>query len=260
MRKKETKERYKQIAKNTMLQGAAAANRLQISADNAADSYARSMRNAVEAHPAKRRSRRQGHDRSALRQKRPSPQLRASPRKPVPYEPLGYDRASRSVCSAFERGDHYFDQGAATEIGHTDRCSRRQVVAEEFGPSRVHLLLLGQIRHEDRGADNAGCIRSRLFQILGDLAEDVAGLLAHRDAGVVGDGAADEHESIGFDRAVHDRRTDVADDVHDVLILILECSRMEAADAEIADPRLGAAIDDQLRHHGAGAGAELEAM
>src|SRR5712671_2181904 len=68
MRKKETKERYKQIAKNTMLQGAAAANRLQISADNAADSYARSMRNAVEAHPAKRRSRRQGHDRSALRQ------------------------------------------------------------------------------------------------------------------------------------------------------------------------------------------------
>ena len=50
---KEAKERYKQIAKNTMLQGAAAANRLQISADNAADSYARSMRNAVEAHPAK---------------------------------------------------------------------------------------------------------------------------------------------------------------------------------------------------------------
>ena len=53
MRKKETKERYKQIAKNTMLHGAAAATRLQISADNAADSYARSMRNAAEAHPAK---------------------------------------------------------------------------------------------------------------------------------------------------------------------------------------------------------------
>jgi hypothetical protein len=50
---KEAKERYKQIAKNTMLQGAAAATRLQISADNAADSYARSMRNAAEAHPAK---------------------------------------------------------------------------------------------------------------------------------------------------------------------------------------------------------------
>jgi hypothetical protein len=46
---KETKERYKQIAKDTMLQGAAAAKRLQISADNAADSYARSMRQAADA-------------------------------------------------------------------------------------------------------------------------------------------------------------------------------------------------------------------
>ena len=51
---RETKERYKQIAKITMLQGAAAAKRLQISADNAADSYARSMRNAEEARPAKK--------------------------------------------------------------------------------------------------------------------------------------------------------------------------------------------------------------
>jgi hypothetical protein len=48
---KETREKYKQIAKNTMLQGAAAAKRLQISADNAADSYARSMRHAAEAPP-----------------------------------------------------------------------------------------------------------------------------------------------------------------------------------------------------------------
>jgi 1-aminocyclopropane-1-carboxylate deaminase/D-cysteine desulfhydrase-like pyridoxal-dependent ACC family enzyme len=50
---KETREKYRQIAKNTMLQGAAAAKRLQISADNAADSYARSMRHAAEAAPAK---------------------------------------------------------------------------------------------------------------------------------------------------------------------------------------------------------------
>ena len=48
---KEAREKYRQIAKNTMLQGAAAAKRLQISADNAADSYARSMRNAAEAPP-----------------------------------------------------------------------------------------------------------------------------------------------------------------------------------------------------------------
>ena len=50
-----TRDRYKQIAKNTMLQGAAAAKRLQISADNAADSYARSMRNAAEVRPVKKR-------------------------------------------------------------------------------------------------------------------------------------------------------------------------------------------------------------
>jgi hypothetical protein len=51
---KQTRERYKQIAKNAMLQGAAAAKRLQISADNAADSYARSMRHAAVAQAAKR--------------------------------------------------------------------------------------------------------------------------------------------------------------------------------------------------------------
>ncbi|SFH87245.1 hypothetical protein SAMN05216525_102385 [Bradyrhizobium sp. Gha] len=35
---------------------------------------------------------------------------------------------------------------------------------------------------------------------------------------------------------------------------------MESVDAEIRDWSLGAAIDDQLRHHRAGAGAELKAM
>ena len=49
---KATKEKYRQLAKETLSQGAAAARRLQISADNAADSYARSMRNALEAQPA----------------------------------------------------------------------------------------------------------------------------------------------------------------------------------------------------------------
>jgi hypothetical protein len=45
---KETKQRYKLIAKNTILFATAAAKRLQISADNAADSYARSMKKAAE--------------------------------------------------------------------------------------------------------------------------------------------------------------------------------------------------------------------
>ena len=47
----EAKARLKLIAKNTMEQATAAARRLQISADNAADSYARSMRHAAEAPP-----------------------------------------------------------------------------------------------------------------------------------------------------------------------------------------------------------------
>lgn len=48
-----TKERFKQLAKDAVEQGTAAARRLQMSADNAADSYARSMRMAAEAFAAK---------------------------------------------------------------------------------------------------------------------------------------------------------------------------------------------------------------
>ncbi len=44
---KEVRDRYKQMAKATMEQATAAARRLQMSADNVADSYARSMRLAA---------------------------------------------------------------------------------------------------------------------------------------------------------------------------------------------------------------------
>jgi len=44
---KETAERFKVMAKATMEQATAAAKRLQMSADNVADSYARSMRIAA---------------------------------------------------------------------------------------------------------------------------------------------------------------------------------------------------------------------
>ncbi|WP_213770568.1 hypothetical protein [Bradyrhizobium sp. dw_78] len=50
---KETKARYKHIAKNTLLLAGAAVRRLQVTAENAADSYARSIRKAVEEAPAK---------------------------------------------------------------------------------------------------------------------------------------------------------------------------------------------------------------
>src|SRR5690242_9770787 len=45
---KEAKARLKLLAQSAMLHGTAAAKRLQISADNAADSYARAMKNAAE--------------------------------------------------------------------------------------------------------------------------------------------------------------------------------------------------------------------
>ena len=46
---KDTRERYKLTAKNTLLFATAAAKRIQNSADNAADSYARAMRQAAAA-------------------------------------------------------------------------------------------------------------------------------------------------------------------------------------------------------------------
>lgn len=45
---KAARDRHKQLAKDTMLQGVAVAKRLQMSAENAADSYARSIKKAVE--------------------------------------------------------------------------------------------------------------------------------------------------------------------------------------------------------------------
>jgi hypothetical protein len=44
----ETKQRFRETAKTTLLMAGAAARRLQITAENAADSYARSMKKAVE--------------------------------------------------------------------------------------------------------------------------------------------------------------------------------------------------------------------
>jgi hypothetical protein len=45
---KAARDRHKQLAKDTMLQGVAIAKRLQMSAENAADSYARSIKKALE--------------------------------------------------------------------------------------------------------------------------------------------------------------------------------------------------------------------
>lgn len=50
----ESRQRHKQMAKHALEEGIAAARRLQMSADNAADSYARAMRKAAEILAAKR--------------------------------------------------------------------------------------------------------------------------------------------------------------------------------------------------------------
>jgi hypothetical protein len=47
----ETRQRLKAIASTVLEQGSAAAKRLQISADNAADSYTRALRKAAEVPP-----------------------------------------------------------------------------------------------------------------------------------------------------------------------------------------------------------------
>jgi hypothetical protein len=47
-RTKEARDQFRLVARSTMLLGAAAAKRLQISAENTADSYARAIKNAEE--------------------------------------------------------------------------------------------------------------------------------------------------------------------------------------------------------------------
>jgi hypothetical protein len=51
---KDVRDRFRQMAKTTMEQATAAAKRLQMSADNVADSYARSMRLAASAAAAQK--------------------------------------------------------------------------------------------------------------------------------------------------------------------------------------------------------------
>ena len=51
---KAAKARYKHLAKSTLQFAAAAARRMQIAAENAADSYARAIKRAAEEPPAKK--------------------------------------------------------------------------------------------------------------------------------------------------------------------------------------------------------------
>jgi len=57
---KPTRDRYRLVAKNTVVFATAAARRIQISADNAADSYLRSMKNAAEQPAARKPAKKPG--------------------------------------------------------------------------------------------------------------------------------------------------------------------------------------------------------
>jgi hypothetical protein len=68
-RGKEARDRYKQMAKTTMEQAAAAAKRLQMSADNVADSYARSMRLAAAAPAVQKAEKKQSPKKTTAKKK-----------------------------------------------------------------------------------------------------------------------------------------------------------------------------------------------
>jgi hypothetical protein len=80
---KDARNRYKHIAKNTLLLARAAARRMQITAENAADSYARSIRKAAE-------------EAQAMKPARKEP-VRKGPagKEPAGKEPAGKQKAER---------------------------------------------------------------------------------------------------------------------------------------------------------------------
>src|SRR5215467_12884085 len=66
---KDAKARYKDLAKNTLELAAAAARRLQITADNAADSYMRSIKRIIEEQAAAKGASEQAAKEKAAKEK-----------------------------------------------------------------------------------------------------------------------------------------------------------------------------------------------
>jgi hypothetical protein len=75
---KDGKARYKQIAKDTMLHAGAAARRLHLTAQNAADAYARAMKKAAEQPPTKKVA-----EKPVKKAAEPKPSKKAAAKKPV---------------------------------------------------------------------------------------------------------------------------------------------------------------------------------
>jgi len=85
----ETKEHYKHVAKNTLLLAGAAARRLLITAENAADSYARSIKKAEEEKVAACPSQKE----SAKKQP-----ARKATKEPAKQEPTGKRPAKKEAA------------------------------------------------------------------------------------------------------------------------------------------------------------------
>ena len=66
---KEAKARYKDLAKNTLLLASAAARRLEVTADNAADSYMRSMKRVIEEQAAAKAAQEKASNEKAAKEK-----------------------------------------------------------------------------------------------------------------------------------------------------------------------------------------------
>lgn len=103
----ETRERFKQLAKDTLEQGSAAARRLQISADNAADSYARSMRMAAEAISAKEAAAKkaaadkaQSASAEKTGKKKAAKSAKAQPKKPSSKKPSSKNLSPKKSSSS----------------------------------------------------------------------------------------------------------------------------------------------------------------
>jgi hypothetical protein len=78
---KDAKARFKDLAKNTLVLAAAAARRLEVTADNAADSYMRAIKRVIEEQAAAKAASEQAAREKAVKEKAAKKPAKAKPAK-----------------------------------------------------------------------------------------------------------------------------------------------------------------------------------
>jgi hypothetical protein len=78
---KDAKARFKDLAKNTVMLAAAAARRLEVTADNAADSYMRAIKRVIEEQAAAKAASEQAAREKAVKEKAAKKPAKAKPAK-----------------------------------------------------------------------------------------------------------------------------------------------------------------------------------